>query len=327
MSTELKNDYSSLVRMIRMHEHDERGKIITVNNSEGKDVYNPALVIDNGKKYLAIRIESPESFWLDEESYDPEIRFYEESASGNWVQVTNAPVFKLHEDPFSAWIEDEQGNRTLVVGGVTLDRSTNPPTIVTQFFKGTSIQTLSPEPFLSIRDMKDIRLVQCEDKKIIVCVRPQGGNYNKGQIGVIVVNNLYEIEEKAHEPEHLFINQIDANGWIGSNELYVHKNENGAERIDVLGHIAHKDEEGYLHYAAIVYSFDPDNVSDEHNMRISPKVIAVRGNFEVGPAKTEWLEDVVFPGSLEFIEEDSVILYAGLSDARIGTIKLPNPFI
>lgn len=327
MDTEFKNDYSTLVRMVRMHEHDDRGKIIAVSNSEGKDVYNPALIIDEGKKYLAIRIESPESFWLDKESYNPEIRFYEESGPDKWEQVPGAPVYVLHEDPFSAWIEDEEGKRTLVVGGVTLDRSTDPPTIVTQFFKGASIRTLATSPFLSIRNMKDIRLVQREDKSIIVCVRPQGGNYNRGQIGVVVVNKLEEIESKAHNPDHLFTNQIDANGWIGSNELYLHKNQKGKESVDVLGHIAHKDEAGNLHYAAIVYSFDPDNISDAHNVRIRPKVIAVRENFEVGPAKTEWLEDVVFPGSFEFIDEGSVILYAGLSDARIGTIKIPNPFI
>src|SRR4051812_13726197 len=84
-----------------------------IPGADDRLAYNPCVVRQGTRTLLAVRIESPDSYWRDASSWDPEIRFYERTGDG-WRPAPGAPVFTAAEDPFAAWVLGRDGTPTLV---------------------------------------------------------------------------------------------------------------------------------------------------------------------------------------------------------------------
>jgi hypothetical protein len=69
------------------------------------------------------------------------------------------------------------------------------------------------------------------------------------------------------------------------------------------------------------FIYDPETYS------ASPiDIIATRKNFPAGAEKAPELADVIFPGGLMRHGDGTATLYAGLSDAEAGSVRLSDPF-
>lgn len=315
--------YFDLVHNFKHSKFSHKGRVVHFHGIGDKDIYNLTLINNLGELIIAARVESHESFWLDPEIYDPQVILFRRNDLGHWEKIPDAPVFNLMEDPFSAWVCDENDKKILVFGGVFLDRATDPPTIVTKFFKGTDIFHLEPEPFAEIHGMKDIRMSDCLNGKKIVTVRPKESIGSLGKIGILTINDLSELNDEKVAQAKIIPNQIDSSSWLGSNELHIiHKEDK--DYVGILGHIAHLDELGNLHYAAMSCIIDPEDT--ENSPQLIPRVIATRQNFEDDEAKAPNIKDVVFPGGIEHWDNGLWKLYVGLSDSRVGVILVHNPF-
>lgn len=303
----------------------QQGEILKFKNIRHKDTYNPSLLFEADKKYLAVRVESHESNWLDPVSYDPKIMFFEPK-NDYWELVKTAPVFTDLEDPFTAWIV-ENGQRYLVFGGVRVLRDNAEPYIATVFYKATSLFTLSPldSPFVTIKYMKDIRLVQRSDGKLVVLTRPVGGKAGQGRIGVVVLDSLADLTQKAIEDADLLHGQINSAVKVGPNYAQLIQYEElgeTKEEVLVLGHIAFEDEKKHLHYYAMTFrldAYDPLHTSLEKKR---PRIIATRESFEHSLGKGRIFHDVVFPGGMEWLSDREIGLYAGIGDEKIGYVRI-----
>jgi hypothetical protein len=306
--------YEDLVAAYRRRGDRVSGTAERIGATAGRLAYNPCLIGEPGRDVLAVRIESPDSYWRDRSSWDPEVRFFERSAAG-WAEIPDAPVFHTAEDPFAVWVTDRSGVRQLVFGTVGLDYRHNPPGIVSRFYAAPGVQDLDQDkPFLEIAGMKDIRLVQLRDG-VAVCGRPQGGAAGLGRISLALVDDYTDLSPAVLEKAHIFADQLAPETKIGSNALY-----DLGDRIGVLGHIAVGAEGSEQRYAAAWWTIDPVAMT-----ATTPEVVALREDFPPGPAKLPVLTDVVFPGSLEFLHGGRARLYCGLSDASIGTVVIPAP--
>ncbi|GAB3830252.1 DUF1861 family protein [Dactylosporangium cerinum] len=277
--------------------------------------YNPCVVRQGGRTLLAVRVESPDSYWRDESSWDPEIRFYERTPGG-WRPAPGTPVFTGAEDPFAAWVLGRDGTPVLVFGVVSLDYRQDPPMVVTRFHAAPDVERLDPGgAFLEVPQMKDIRLLQRGDG-LAVCGRPQGGTAGRGRVSLIMAEDYTELSPELIAKAHVFHDQVAEDTKLGVNELY-----DLGDRIGVLGHIAVGEEGGPQEYAGAWWTIDPAACT-----ATAPRVIAMRSDFPPAPPKRPDLTDVVFPGSLETLDGGLARVYCGLSDATIGSIVLPSPF-
>ncbi len=309
----------------------QSGRLLTIENIEDKDGYNPVFIKDNMSDYLAVRIESPNSYWLDPVSYDPKIMFFCQSTN-SWVPKSGAPIFDLMEDPFSCWVTDDNGEKVLVLGGVKVDRTSSPPTITTQFFKGKSVIELEHTPFAIIKGMKDIRMVELSDNKTkIICTRPVGGEAGLGTIGFASIQSLSQLNQATIESAQLLKGQVASNVKLGPNELYL-ISKDGKDWVGVLGHIACNVEE-VRHYFATVFLFDPENPLNTPKEFYIPKIIATRENFDTKASGKRLthnqelnLDDVLFPGSLVKLPNGKMNLYTGVGDAHVGSVEIEDPF-
>jgi len=300
--------YEDLVAAYRGRGERASGTAERIGGTAGRLAYNPCLI----GNVLAVRIESPDSYWRDRSSWDPEVRFFERSADG-WAEIPGAPVFRAAEDPFAAWVTDRSGARQLVFGTVGLDYRHDPPGIVSRFYAAPGVLDLDPDkPFIEIAGMKDIRLLQLRDR-VAVCGRPQGGAAGIGRISLVLIDDYTDLSPAVLDKAHIFADQLAPETKIGSNALY-----DLGDRIGVLGHIAVGSEGSEQRYAAAWWTIDPDAMT-----ATTPEVVALREDFPPGPAKLPVLADVVFPGSLEFLDGGRARLYCGLSDASIGTLVMP----
>jgi predicted GH43/DUF377 family glycosyl hydrolase len=321
--------YFDILEKYKASPHKSRGQLLHLQGVDDLDRYNPALIEDHGKIYVAARVESRHSDWMDPSKYDPHVMFFEKQQYGPWVPVKGAPIFAPMEDPFAAWIHDDDGKRKLIFGGVIiLDRSKPLPTIGTAFYKGDNLFTLEKEPFVIIPNMKDIRLVErIHKKEIIVCTRPMVNGFNTGRIGITRIEKLSDFSEHTTEDALIDLNQVADGTWVGNNKLYlIEDKQTKREKVGVLGHIATVEPDGTQHYSAMSFTFDADRMIDLDEPETEPRIIATRDDFEDGATKTEALRDVVFPAGIEHLDNGMVKLYAGLSDARIGSILIPDPF-
>jgi hypothetical protein len=225
------------------------------------------------------------------------------------------PVFTAAEDPYAVWVRDAGGNPVLVLVVVSLDFRSDPPTVVSRFFAASEIRHLNPrEPFLEVRRMKDIRLLQLADA-LAVCGRPQGGTAGVGRMSFTTVGGYADLTPEAVEGAHIFADQVADQTKIGTNYLY-----DLGDRIGALGHVAVGSEGSQQRYAAAWWTIDPVGLTAG-----TPAVIAMREDFPAGPAKLPTLVDVVFPGSLEPLDGGRARLYCGLSDATTGSVVIPTP--
>ena len=167
--------------------------------------------------------------------------------------------------------------------------------------------------------MKDIRLGPLSDGRIAVCSRPQGARGGRGQIGFTAFDSLDDVSAESIEAAPLLTDQFLTQQWGGANEL--HLLDDG--RLGILGHIAWMrgegaDEEKY--YYPMTFTLDPAS------SQYSPlQIIASRDDFPAATPKRPGLRDVIFSGGLDR-DDGGAWLYAGLSDAAAGRVRIADPF-
>lgn len=270
-----------------------------------RDVYNiTAPFIVNGQEFIAGRVEERDSEFSKAVFFKKEADYY--------IPVEDAPVFDL-QDPFMTFI-----NQELVFGGVAVNpKAENPSELEwrTVLYRGKDIYHLE-KFFEGPIGMKDLRLGQLLDQRILVLTRPQGEKGGRGKIGAFIIDNLSELTVDSVEAAPLLQNQFIDEEWGGGNEIHALSNES----VGVLGHIANFDEEGNRHYYSMSFELNIDTfeISDV-------KIIAERADFKPSPAKRPDLEDVVFSGGI-IIQGRLAELYCGISDASAQSLTIVNPF-
>lgn len=279
------------------------GEILKFEGSPNETIYNPSRPLQlGGRKIIFARVED-----INKNTSCVYPFVFENNI---WKRI-NWPLeeFEL-EDPAVTTVQNK-----IVFSGVKIIRRNNAIfQLRTEFYYGDDIFNLEKFAEGPI-DMKDIRLVEL-DNKIGVFTRPRGGEFGKGRIGYLEVQNLQDLAFLDFLRAKIIQLPISENNWVGSNDAY----NLGDNIIGVLGHLASEDEDGNLHYSAMTFKFSPSNFTASDF-----KVIIKRNDFPPFLAKSKKVEDVVFPGGFEF-EKDQVTLYCGLSDASIGRIKIKNPF-
>lgn len=272
----------------------------------GHDIYNISAPFSlNKEQYIAGRVEK-------RDSEHSKVYFFKKINS-DWVVDEEAPVFEL-QDPFVTFIDGE-----CVVGGVEIFESEEDPTVFkwrTVFYKGQSLQDLE-RIFEGPMGMKDLRLKQLNDGRILVMSRPQGEPGGRGTIGAVIVSSLDELSVKAINGAKLFTSMCPEAEWAGANEVHLLDKQS----VGVLGHIAKFDDEGDRHYYSMSFTMDLETLTPS-----DLKIIAERSDFLEGPAKRSDLKDVIFSGGL-IREGNEATLYAGISDAQAQKVMIPDPFI
>lgn len=297
---------TELLTTYRQQDIAKRPKKITFIGIEKEDVYNISAPFEFlGKTYLLGRVEKRDSEFS-------KACFFERLSETEYKLADDAPALNL-QDPFFTWI-----NKQLIVGGVEVFEKENEPGSLewrTVFYQVNSFEDYK-HLFNGPIGMKDLRLGQLTDGKILVLTRPQGEKGGRGKIGYTVISSLSELTIALIDDAPLLDDQFLDSEWGGANEIHV-LNEN---TVGVLGHIACFDEEDNRHYYAL--SFELELTTFEI---CNPKIIAERKDFLPGPAKRPDLEDVVFSGGL-VIDGVSTQLYAGIGDAQAQKIQILNPF-
>ena len=278
-------------------------KIKFVLRNEKKDIYNiTSPFSSDGKTWIAGRVEARDSEYS-------RIGFFEER-DGEWVEAETETIHL--QDPFVTRISGE-----LILGGVEVfDDEENPGRLNyrTVFYRGGGIWDLTR--FASGPDrMKDIRLCEMKDGKILVFTRPQGEKGGRGKIGWCFINGLEELTPEKLEQAVLMEDQFIPEEWGGANQLH----RIGGGKLGVLSHIARFDEEGNRHYYSTAFCFDP-----ETGKYCPMKMIAQRKYFQPGPSKRLDLEDVVFSGGLLRLGNGMAELYCGVSEGQ--KIMIEDPF-
>lgn len=272
----------------------------------GKDVYNiTAPFAADGGLYIAGRVES-------RDSEHSEVVFFRQDGDA-WAADATVPRLEL-QDPFVCRIDG-----ALVVGGVEIfDDVENPGRLNyrTVFLQGSSLHSL--QRFTNGPDrMKDIRLHQLPDGRILVMTRPQGAVGGRGKIAWTILNSLAELDVAHIEQATVLQHQFLPEEWGGANEIH----RLAGTKVGVLAHIARYDEAGNRHYHAAAFVFDWADGS------YSPmQIIAMRCNFQDGPSKRPDLQDVIFSGGLVRNGDGTAQLYCGVSDAEGHVISIPDPF-
>ncbi len=285
---------------------DNSSKIHFSGVDSSKDVYNiTAPFVSGGKCYIGGRVE-------ERDSEQSQVFFFKQS--GNvWEADGQIEPLKL-QDPFITQIGEE-----LIVGGVEIfDDEENPGQLNyrTIFYRGSDLSNL--RRFANGPDrMKDIRLGQLPDGKILVMTRPQGNIGGRGKVGCIIIDSLDKLDTEHINKAVILENQFIPEEWGGCNEL--HMLANG--KVGILSHIAKYDEDGNRHYYASCFCFNP--ATGEYSPM---KLIAVRANFADGPSKRPDLADVIFSGGLVRLENGKAQLYCGVGDAEGHTITIDDPF-
>lgn len=291
------------------NQRDDSSQIkFDLGEQDTRDVYNITAAFSwNGETIIGGRVEA-------RDSEDSEVIFFRQEADGRFRPRTGYQTFKL-QDPFYTIIGEG-----IVVGGVEIyDDPLKPGTLAyrTIFLKGKSLEQL--ERFAKGPErMKDIRLLQLAEDKILVFTRPQGDKGGRGTIGYTIIDKLEDLNVENVEKAILLDQQFAKEEWGGANELHLLKNG----LIGVLSHIAKFDEEGNRHYYSTTFAF---NV--ETGAYTPMKLIAIRNNFAKGASKRPDLEDVIFSGGIVREENGKAKLYCGASDAEGHTITIDDPFV
>ncbi|SES68399.1 DUF1861 family protein [Anaerobranca gottschalkii] len=272
---------------------------------DDRDIYNITAPFDNeGESIIAGRVEK-------RDSENSEVMFFI-NRGNKWTPKEGSPVFNL-QDPFITKIKNQ-----LIFGGVEVYPTENDSLgYRTVFYRGANINSL--EKFTVGPDMmKDIRLLELKDGRILVFTRPQGEIGGRGTIGYIIINSLEELTPQKILEARLFKNQFIKEEWGGANEL-INLN-NGL--VGVLGHIAKFDNEGNRHYYSMTFAFNPIN-----GEITKMKIIATRSDFADGEYKRPDLKDVIFSGGILRKDNGKAELYCGVSDAEAHKVMIEDPFL
>jgi hypothetical protein len=269
-----------------------------------KDVYNPTRPFCvNGRRVLAARVESRHK------ETDSQIWFFQKRGDA-WTPIAGTPRLSL-QDPFVTRVGNE-----LILGGVEVD-TIKPGAIRyrTAFYRGKSLHAL--RRFATGPDgMKDIRLAELQNGRILVLTRPQGRKGGRGKIGYTVIDNLDALTPDAIARAPLIRHQFQRSEWGGANEIHVLDDNT----VGVLGHIARFDRDGGRHYYPMAFTLDLSRARAS-----AMKILLERSQLPPGPAKKADLKDVVFTGGLER-GAGAAMLYVGASDAEVHRARIPDPF-
>jgi hypothetical protein len=305
----------------------QRGRIVHIHGVEGNDTYNPVLCETKGSKILAFRCEPRDSDIADTEHYHPSIQFARQDERQQWQVAADIAPFDMLEDPL--FMPASIGGREqLVVGGVRAKLiSQNHFIVNTELYAGDALTTIEREPFATIMGIKDERLIQLPDGRFLLCRRPVDAA-GRGSAVLYVIDSLDVLVDTnaSLPPAMLTLVGPGDKDWVGINNMYILTDGDGTQWIGLLGHIGAVAKNGDKHYAATTYAFKLEDLVNGRAQPVAPTIIATRSCFPDGPSKDELLSDVVFPGSLERLEDDEYRLWAGLSDAQIGTLDIRNPF-
>ncbi|WP_368646238.1 DUF1861 family protein [Alkalibacterium putridalgicola] len=288
-----------------LKEQTKNPEHIIFEGVKGFDVYNvTAPFIINNTKYIAGRVEK-------RDSEHSKVYFFKNNMNV-WTVDDEAPVFEL-QDPFVTFVEDE-----LVFGGVEIFESKEEPGIFkwrTVFYKGETLQSLE-RIFEGPMGMKDLRLKELHDGRILVMTRPQGNPGGRGTIGAVVVASLNDLSVEVINSASLFDDMYPEDEWGGANEVHLLDNKT----VGVLGHIAKFDKSGDRHYYSMAFTLDIETMTPSEL-----KIIAERNDFLEGPTKRLDLQDVIFSGGLVRSGNEAT-LYSGISDARAQKVTILDPF-
>ncbi|MCL2112591.1 MAG: DUF1861 family protein [Streptococcaceae bacterium] len=270
---------------------------------EDYDVYNISAPFElNHQLILAGRVEA-------RDSEHSQIRFFYHKSGNQWQLIDEAQSFNL-QDPFFTRIDEK-----IILGGVEVTFDGEKVLYWRTIFYELNDLKNAKLIFSGPMGMKDIRLRELANGKILVLTRPQGVRGGLGKIGVVVIDDLSKLSIDLLEKAPLLKNQYVDEEWGGANEIHLVGN-----RVAVLGHIGSRDYLGNIHYRAMTFELD-ENFTEILN----PKIIAERKDFVAGPSKRPDLMDVVFSGGLIF-KEDKVVLYAGTGDAEAQKLVIDDPF-
>ena len=273
-----------------------------------RDIYNiTAPFRSDGQWIIAARVESRVSELST-------TMFFGLGDGGTWFPIKFSPLYPGLQDPCICRLGSE-----LVLGGVrfpiTLEDGSDGWRM--EFYRGNSIHTLR-KFFVGPDGMKDIRLCALPDSRVAVLSRPQGRVGGLGKIGFVVLDSLDDLRADVVQRAPIFENQFRDEEWGGANE--VHLLSNGL--LGVLGHVARFDVHKNRHYYPMAFALDPQTHAN------SPiRILATRSLFPPAPHKRTDLADVIFSGGLIRNWDGTADLFAGVSDAAAGVIRIRDPFL
>jgi hypothetical protein len=274
----------------------------------GRDVYNPTAPFSTRFRGRDIRVMAAR---VEPRSSESSEAMFFEKAGERWRPLPGAPVFKL-QDPFVSKVGND-----LVVGGVeTYPREGGGLGYRTVFYRGQDLAGL--QRFAQGPDgMKDIRLLQLPDGKILVLTRPQGQVGGRGKIAMTMISNLESLGPEAIGRAKVFEELFPPDEWGGANEMHLLKNG----LVGVLGHTASFDEKGGRHYYPMAFAIDPAT-----GRRWPMRILLKRSQIPKGASKRPDLEDVLFSGGLVRREGGTAELSVGAGDAEVYRVSIPDPF-
>jgi hypothetical protein len=295
---------NDLIVKYRKEKSKAQAEKLTFIGVEGYDVYNiSAPFILKQQLVLAGRIEQ-------RDSEHSRVGLFSLNEKQEWKLLDDAISLEL-QDPFVTII-----NQQVILGGVEVDFEDGKILRWRTVFYNLKNRSIADLVFAGPWGMKDLRLKQLNDGRILILTRPQGDKAGLGKIGCTVINNMSALSTEVIEAAPLLKNQFIDEEWGGANEIHV-----VGGKICVLGHIGSKDKEKNLHYRALAFE-----INEELTKIYNPRIIAERADFLEGATKRSDLVDVVFSGGL-ILGGSQAILYAGTSDAEAQKLVIPNPFI
>lgn len=295
-------EINALLNDHRLHSKRYHPQKLTFIGVGDKDVYNITAPFKfNNQELIAGRIESRH----DEQSM---IGLFIETQENHWVLLPEAVCLPL-QDPFVTFIDNQ-----LILGGVEVHFEGDTAQWRTVFYRLVTISEVE-KIFSGPWGMKDLRLKQLENNQILVLTRPQGAKGGCGKIGACVINHLNQLTVQIIHDAPLIENQFSDEEWGGANEIHCIDG-----KVFILGHIAKFDDKGNRHYYALIFELKLPSLEI-----YSPKIVAERKDFADGPMKRKDLEDVVFSGGIQVLDE-KVVLFAGISDAGAQKLIIENPF-
>lgn len=287
------------------------------------------------KKVIAARVDQRDG------EHNTKSMFCEQNGRG-WHQIEGTPVFDL-QDPFITTIIDPvTGEEEIIFGGVKVWAVSPVETHwSTVFYRGKTLNDLDPaKPFTeSALMMKDVRITQLRDGKILVGYRsPQGGK-ESGYIyrdqglpllGFAVLDSIDDfpafINDKTELPKHLISEIFEKAIWGGINAMYLL--EDG--RIGILAHIASKDDTkpSYRHYYPMSFILDSKDMSvTESKIILTVDSLSQWLLLSEIPSKAWDLEDVIFSGGLIYDEDSGqTFFYGGMRDTVAPKATIHYPF-
>lgn len=302
-----------------------KGELLTFTiEDDTLTVYNPAPVVIDVQTYLWARVESRTT------EKDSLVRLFKEGKNGEWEIVDGAPIFKKLQDPFYCGTI----NGYHVLGGVQIYEVAGTPDLgyrtVFYRYKNSFTELVNPNgeirsPYvLGSEKMKGIRLIQRENGRIGVSVRPLGRFGGRGRIGYFEIESLDQLEsalanyDRQKDPKTLIGDLFVDEEWGGANELF--NLPDG--RIGVLGHIAGFGEKGTKkNYYSMTFVLDPQT-----RFVTNVQIISTAEQFPPVLVKRSDMGSICYSGGLVRLGHGRAWLYLGIGDTKVGRILVKDPF-